>query len=200
MLTIHRKYEWQEGTITLKSMIKSRPLNSIHRDTRYPDEFMPFYLYGSDQEMHISHMLVKSPNITLAASNVKFATSLPTAVTQLLPKGLILGLSEIPEASMQPFAERNKDLAENFFFHKGEPFKVKIWKDLKEPDAEGPGLLANLGKPLYEGEMTLGENVFVDSEGPNEDELKEKKIESDSWQKKLDEVGSMFDGTHSCRD
>ncbi|KAM0351849.1 hypothetical protein ACHAPU_002362 [Fusarium lateritium] len=165
---------------------------------------MPFYLYGNEQEIHCSHILVKSPNIALAASNVKFTPSLASKIdhrqplADVLAEGLILGLSEIPEDSVQPFAERNQDLAEEFFFRQGQTFKVKIWKDPRDPAAEGPGLLEDLGKHLYEGEMTLGENVFVDVEGPNEDKLKDVKIESDSWQKKLDEIGSMLDGTHTC--
>ncbi|KAF4999003.1 hypothetical protein FGRMN_2802 [Fusarium graminum] len=193
-----------DGTITVKSVVKSRPLNSIHRDIEYPAEFMPFYLYGNEQEIHCSHMLVKSPNIALAASNVKFRPSLASSIDHgqslddLLAKGLILGLSEIPEASVQPFAERNRDLAEKFFFRHGQTFQVKVWKDPRDSVAEGPGLLEGLGEYLYEGEMTLGENVFVDVEGPNEDKLKDTKIESDSWQRKLDEIGSMLDGTHIC--
>jgi hypothetical protein len=163
---------------------------------------MPFYLYGNEKEIHCSHMLVKSPNISLAANNITFKPSLSTeinhrqSVAELLAEGMILGLSEIPEDSMQPFPERNQDLAEEFFFRQGQKFKVKIWKDPKDAAARGPGLLKDLGRHLYEGEMTLGENVFVDAEGPNEDKLKDRKIESDSWQRKLDEVGSLLDGTH----
>lgn len=163
---------------------------------------MPFYLYGNEKEIHCSHMLVKSPNISLAANNITFNPSLSSeinhrqSVAELLAEGMILGLVEIPEDSMQPFAERNQDLAEEFFFRQGQKFKVKIWKDPKDAAAHGPGLLKDLGKHLYEGEMTLGENVFVDAEGPNEDKLKDRKVESDSWQRKLDEVGSLLDGTH----
>ncbi|EWZ40549.1 hypothetical protein FOXYS1_14235 [Fusarium oxysporum] len=197
-----KKYHQRDGTITLNSVVKSRPLNSIHREIDYPTDFMPFYLYGNEKEIHCSHMLVKSPNISLAANNITFNPSLSTeinhrqSVAELLAEGMILGLSEIPEDSMQPFAERNQDLAEEFFFRQGQKFKIKIWKDPKDATAHGPGLLDDLGRHLYEGEMTLGENVFVDAEGPNEDKLKDRKVESDSWQRKLDEVGSLLDGTH----
>lgn len=200
VLTIFRDYEKAQGVITLKSMIKSRPLNSINRDIDYPDELMPFYLYGSEDELHITHTLVKSPNISLSASNVTFTPPLPSSVTGNLSQGLILGLVEIPEASMQPFAERNKDLGEDFFFSSKKEFKVSVWKDPKASDAEGPDLLKDLDDELYEGKMTLGENVFVDAEGPNEDQLKDIKVESDAWQRKLDEIGSVLDGTHTCKD
>jgi hypothetical protein len=199
VLTIHRDYEKKQGYITLKSMIKSRPLNSINRDIEYPDKFMPFYLYGSEDEMHITHTLVKSPNIALSASNVTFDPPLTSTIGSLLPQGLILGLSQIPEASMQPFAEQNKDLDENFFFSHGKSFKVSIWEDPKAGDVEGPHLLDDLDDELYEGVMTLGENVFVDAEGPNRDQLKGIKVESDAWQRKLDEIGSVLDGSHTCK-
>ncbi|RBR06154.1 uncharacterized protein FIESC28_11169 [Fusarium coffeatum] len=189
-------YEKEKGVVKLKSLVKSRPLNSIHRDIDYPDKFMPFYLYGSDHEAHVTHTLVKSPNISLSASSVSFNPALPAPVTSLLPQGLILGLVEIPEASVQPFSEQNSDLSEDFFFAPGKKFKVAIYKDPKEPTADGPGLLENLGTALFEAEMTLGENVFVDAEGPNEDKLKDIKVESDDWQRKLDEIGAVLDGSH----
>ncbi|GKU09337.1 unnamed protein product [Fusarium langsethiae] len=199
-----QEYEKEQGVVTLKSMVKSRPLNSINRDIEYPDRFMPFYLYGSEDELHITHALVKSPNISLSASNVTFDPPLPSSVTsKLLSHGLILGLVQIPEASMQPFAEKNKDLEEDFFFSNGKQFKVAVWEDPNPSDHAGPDLLKRLGddaKELYEGEMTLGDNVFVDAEGPNEDKLKDIKVESDAWQRKLDEIGSVLDGTHTCKD
>ncbi|KAF9780384.1 hypothetical protein IL306_000267 [Fusarium sp. DS 682] len=197
-----KKYHQRDGKITLNSVVKSRPLNSTNRELDYPAEFMPFYLYGNETEIHCSHMLVTAPNISLAANNITFDPPLSSEInhrqtaSELLAEGLILGLTEIPEASMQPFAERNQDLAEEFFFRQGQTFMVKIWKDPKDASAHGPGLLKDLGRHLYEGKMTLGENVFVDAEGPNEDKLKERKVESDSWQRKLDEVGSLLDGTH----
>jgi len=196
LLTVNRLYEKEKGMVKLKSLVKSRPLNSIHRDIEYPDKFMPFYLYGSDHEAHITHALVKSPNISLSASSITFNPALPAPVTSILPQGLILGLVEIPEASVQPFPERNTDLSENFLFAPEKKFKVAIYKDPKESAAEGPGLLKDLGTALYEGEMTLGENTFVDAEGPNEDKLKDIKVESDDWQRKLDEIGAVLDGSH----
>jgi hypothetical protein len=201
VLTFCREYQKEQGVITLKSAIKSRPLNSINRDIEYPDKFMPFYLYGSEDELHITHTLVKSPNISLSASNVTFEPPIPSSVTSnLLTDGLILGLVQIPEASVQPFAQQNKDLEEDFFFSSGKKFKVSIWEDPKSYDQAGPGLLKDLDDDLYEGVMTLGENVFVDAEGPNEDQLKDIKVESDAWQRKLDEIGSVLDGTHTCKD
>lgn len=160
---------------------------------------MPFYLYGTEKETHISHMLVKAPNISLSASKVKFTPDLPAALAPLLKTGLILGLCEIPEEAMQPFPEKNETSATGFFFGKGKEFAVKVWKDPKPPGADGPGLLEDLGDSLYTGSMTLGNSVFVDAEGLNKDEFRGKPPPSDSWQKELDKIGSMLDGTYSTK-
>ncbi|KAK7420377.1 hypothetical protein QQX98_002800 [Neonectria punicea] len=187
------------GAVALKSVVKSRPLNSAHRDSEYPSDFMPFYLYGTEEETHISHMLVKAPNISLSANNLKFTPDLPEATLPLLAEGLILGISEIPEIAVQPFPPKNENLPKDFFFSKGRKFQAKIWKDPKSPKEDGPGLLEGLGDPLYTGEMTLGENVLVDVEGPNKDEFQDKPPVSDSWQEELNKIGSMLDGTYDTK-
>ncbi|KPM44453.1 hypothetical protein AK830_g2118 [Neonectria ditissima] len=187
------------GAVLLKSVVKSRPLNSAHRDDEYPADFMPFYLYGTQQDTHISHMLVKAPNIALCASNLTFTPDLPEESAPLLAEGLVLGLSEVPENAMQPFLEKNDNLPAGFFFGKGKQFQVKVWKDPKSPGEEGLGLLEDLGDPLYTGEVTLGGHVLVDAEGLNRDEFLDKPPVSDSWQKELDKIGSMLDGTYDTK-
>ncbi|KAK4120312.1 hypothetical protein N657DRAFT_683668 [Parathielavia appendiculata] len=52
-------------TITITPVLKNRPL-----DATYPSCCMPFYLYGSPQEAHIDHVLVRSPDIVLSADSV----------------------------------------------------------------------------------------------------------------------------------
>jgi hypothetical protein len=184
------------GTVTLDFVVKSRPLNSINRDSNYPTNLMPFYLYGAEDDMHLSHMLVYAPNIDLSASNLSFSPALPQEAVALLPKGLILSLSRISEEALQPFPSENKKLSEDFFFRNGKKFAVKVWKDPKGPKDKGPGLLENLGDPLYTGEVTLGKYVVVDVEGPNVDPFKHDKPIESSWQGELDKIGDMLDGTH----
>ena len=196
-LTTHSDHS-ESGTVGFKSIVKSRPLNSCYRDTKYPAQFMPFYLYGNKQELFIDHMLVTAPNIYLSASDIKFSPDLTEKALSLLEDGLILGLTEIPEAALQPFPGKNADLPKSFFFSAGKEFEVKVWKDPRGAVDAGPGLLDDLEKedPVYTGKMTRGKNVLVDVEGPNKDDFAEKPVESDSWQKKLDEIGSMLDGTY----
>ncbi|KAH6884277.1 pyridoxal phosphate-dependent transferase [Thelonectria olida] len=184
------------GTVTLKSVLKSRPLNSMNRDPEYPSDFMPFYLYGEEHDMHLSHMLVHAPNIDLFASDPTFSPALPQEAVALLSEGLILALSEHSEEAMQPFPLDNKSLPEKFFFRKDRKFQVTVWKDPKDPKAKGPGLLQDLGDPLYTGEMKLGKFVVVDAEGPNEDPFKHKKPVESSWQNELDTIGHMLNGTY----
>lgn len=182
----------------MKSVVKSRPLNSANRDSEYPEQFMPFYLYGTETEKHISHILVRSPNIGLRASNVTFTPDLPATVTEHLPEGLILTIPEIHEASMQPFPMKNKDLPEDFFFQSGAEFTVAVREDKKPGRSEGPGLLEDLGPVLYHGKMTLGEQISVDAEEPNKDRFSRINVDSDSWQKELDEIGSVLKGSSTA--
>jgi len=187
--------------MTLTSVVVSRPLNSVNRDSDYPAEFMPFYLYGTEQGLHISHMLVRSPNIALSASNVKFSPDLPQAVcSPINPTGFILGLSEVPEVSMQPFPTENSLLPNPFFFRAGKTFQVKVWKDPYGPWSAGPGLLNGLGTPLYTGTMTLGEHVAVDAKEPNKDLFSPDPPDIPSWQKQLDEIGAVLNGSYVEKD
>ena len=161
----------QFGQVTLKSVIKSRPLNTANQDQVYPSDYVPFYLYGAGEQKHITHMLVRSPNIALCGSNVSFSAPLPEEVSKMLPKGLILTLSEIPEASKQPLPVVNNLLPKNFFFGPRKSFQVDIWEDPNEAQSQGPGLLDDLTNKLYTGTMNLSEMVLVDAQGPNKDKF-----------------------------
>lgn len=176
-------------------MVVSRPLNSANRDSEYPADFMPFYLYGTENEMHISHMLVRSPNIAIYASSIGFSPVLPESVS-LASAELILALLEVPEASKQPFPIENNLLPDPFFFREGEDFKVSIWEDPNPAWSAGPGLLRGLGDPMYTGTMTLGKHVVIDAEGPNKDRLSPPRVDEDSWQKELDAIGDVLNGSY----
>ncbi|KAF7179940.1 hypothetical protein CNMCM7691_008992 [Aspergillus felis] len=164
------------GSVTLTHVVKSRPLNSIYRDLEYPPEYMPFYLYGTKEEKHITHMLLKAPNAALSASNVIFAPELGEDAYAELASGLIVTLSGNPEAPMQPFLtdDQLRDpkskyvLPEEFPFKSQGQFNVKVWKDPNGPEAKGPGLLNGLERSFGTFKMTLGVDVDVDAKGPNE--------------------------------
>ncbi|GAO18709.1 hypothetical protein UVI_02053150 [Ustilaginoidea virens] len=185
----------QIGQVTLKSVIKSRPLNTANQDQVYPSDYVPFYLYGAGEQKHITHMLVRSPNIALCGSNVSFSAPLPEEVSKMLPKGLILTLSEIPEASKQPLPVVNNLLPKNFFFGPRKSFQVDIWEDPNEAQSQGPGLLDDLTNKLYTGTMNLSEMVLVDAQGPNKDKFVRVTVDPDSWQKELDAIADVLSGS-----
>lgn len=197
-----------EVTITKDDIIKSRPLNPMNRDHDYPRENMPFYLYGTPQQMHISHMLLRSPNIALSADNVNLAPkdeNLPRLEKCIsaddLSAGLILALTNRREAAMQPFPERvsateSEGFRDSFFFSNGKKFDVSVWRDPKKNIDKGPGLLAGLKEPDWSGVLTLGRNLDFDSVWPNKDPAAENKMDSSHWQEKLSEIPSVLNANY----
>lgn len=191
-----------KGTIKVTGIVKSRPLNSEHREKKYPEGFTPFYLYGTPEQQHISHMLLRAPNIALSAGGVTLTrqvdgkdVALGDDILSQVHNGLILTLQNIPEAAMQPFPEKNKELPSQFFFRKDHKFPVKIWKDPKPNSAKGPGLLEDL-EELCEATMVLNKDVDIDAEWPNNDSYKSNKPDCDHWQKELEKISSVLNSQY----
>ncbi|RAH52097.1 pyridoxal-dependent decarboxylase domain protein [Aspergillus piperis CBS 112811] len=187
-----------ECRMEMKRVVISRPLNSTNRDDHYPRHLMPFYLYGSQNEFHISHMLLQAPNVNLSACGVTFTEALPQRVLALLERrALILTLTEYREETMHPLPETNSAILENdnFFFRPGQRFQVKIFEDHKEPNAKGPGLIDNLRFPIAREEMTLNSDVHVDVEALNKDPLEEEQVGT-SWESELDQVREVLNYGH----
>ncbi|KAK2767766.1 hypothetical protein FQN54_003925 [Arachnomyces sp. PD_36] len=182
------------GTIQLSDVVKSRPLNYANRDEKYPNQYMPFYLYGTAQEWHISHALLRAPNIALSGSISAFEPALSNVSEADLKAGVILTLPNHRESTMHPFPAKNVNLPGCFFFKAGKKLKVQIWKDPKagSDNPKGPGLLDDLKDPLYEGEMTLKE-VDVDVEGPNEEPVETTDtVDTSKWQEELNHIGNVL--------
>ncbi|DAA78911.1 TPA_exp: Uncharacterized protein A8136_2696 [Trichophyton benhamiae CBS 112371] len=181
IIGIRQKDKVMEGincTIKATRIIKSRPLNSANRDHSYPQHNMPFYLYGTKEQHHISHVLLKAPNICLSASNVKLDTELAKVVHDNICQGLILTLCDYREVTMQPFPDKNEVIKKDahFFFRPGKEFEVKVFRDPNAPIAFGPGLLTNLDTPIARGKMTLDQDCHVDVESLNNDPLHKKTL------------------------
>lgn len=154
-------------------IVRDRPLASIHRDAAYPSAYMPFYLYGNGKQHHISHMLLRAPNIGLSAGDVKLALKGNQILNDAdLARGVILCLTEIPEVARQPFPSKNADIPRGFFFRAGETFPIKIYSDPRDGSVGGPGLLEGLTEVLAEGTVTLSRDVQVDAEVGNRDIFK----------------------------
>ncbi|KAI2840427.1 hypothetical protein CBS147343_10489 [Aspergillus niger] len=176
--------------VTLKRLVKSRPLNLRNCDEEYPKSFTPFYLYGTDSQAHISHMLLRAPNVSLTADNVHFDQATKDKIKDKLSSGLILGLMDYPEVAMQPIHE---PLPEEFFFRKRSTgLRVKVWEDPRKAWAEGPGLLGNLGTAIAEGTMRLGNEVQVDAETVNYDPNGSVPPDPSGWQQEFDKIESVL--------
>lgn len=97
---------------------------------------------------------------------------------------------------MQPFPTKKSNLPPVFFFQSGQNFKVKVWKDPRSAEEKGPGLLDNLGTPIYEGQITLKTEVDIDVEGPNKDQFERASVNIPAWQTKLDDIGNVLNGKY----
>ncbi len=179
--------------VTIDEVLQHHPLNSKHRDARYPSGHMPFYLYGTTAEKHIDHILVRSPNIQLSAEKVQLELD-KEVPSQQLSKGAILFADGVQEESMQPFLPTADLIKGNsFFFRPGQRFPVRVFENTKDAKAEGPGL-ADVGQaqPIAKGTMTLTENVYVDSEDLNKDRFK-KPGKFARWKAEFDKIGKELD-------
>lgn len=183
-------------SVQMDRIVKSSPLNSANRDDHYPRHFMPFYLYGSADQYHISHMLLQAPNVNLSACEIKLSKKLSKTVHTYLEKSkaLILTLTDYREETMHPFPQKNDDsvlTSEDFFFRPGSKLKVKVYEDPNGNCSKGPGLIENLGTPIGRGEMTLGDDVHVDVELLNQDPLVKQEHEVE-WDKELDKIKDVL--------
>lgn len=180
--------------VTILDVVKNRPLGSIHRDIGYPSGHMPFYLYGTGSQYHISHMLLRSPNIALRAGNVKLDIDNVEVVEKEIQRGAILSLSEVHEASRQPFPEKNADLPRDFFFRPGQEFQVTVWRDPREADQGARDLVAELFEDpdkshlLASGTMEISEDVQIDAESVNKDIFK-RVDKVTRWREEFNKIG-----------
>ena len=130
---------------SIKLVVKDRSLTSYHRDTSYPSRYLPFYLYGSDTEQNIDHILLRAPNIQLTAGRVELQLDQQLTSDQLA-RGVICCVDSVREASMQPFPV-TADLRANsdFFFRPENTLPVTIYRDPRGPTDNGPGITDVVG-------------------------------------------------------
>lgn len=129
---------------------------------------MPFYLYGTLDGLHLDHIYLRAPNIQLTAGNVELSCTSELA-SEDLKRGMIAIASNIHEDWMQPFAKTDQLPKDGFFFRKDKSIHLKIYKDPYDAIYDGNIDLERLTTPVAEGEVTLTDDVFVDSEGCNRD-------------------------------
>lgn len=145
-------------------VVKSRSLLSRWRDREYPSTYTPFYLYGSPDEQHIDHALLRAPNAQITSDCVALAIQ-PPLTAEHLRRGVWARVS-IPERAMQPFSEATVSLV----FRRERTLQVVLVEDRREPDAHGPNLDLD-GQVLSRGTLVLRNAVFCDCKDVNETEF-----------------------------
>lgn len=132
-------------------------------------------------------MLLRSPNTTLAADNVKLTINPAHGdYEKEIEKGAIIKVTDIYEGARQPFPEKI-DLKQ-FFFRSGQSFKIQMYRDPKGIEEGGPGLLKKLEGSIADGTMELTDFVHVDSTSINEDPT-ERKVNLGEWERELNKIG-----------
>ena len=149
-----------EARVTDISVIKNRWLGSNDLGTTYPSK-MPFYLYGTREEMHIDHVLVQAPNAQISAGEVavELIEGSESVLNAELKDGLIVVADFLPEHLMQPFTADRL----NHLFCPGVKLDVSVYHDQNAGQRGGPDLCDNLGKPIARATITLGDNTFIDA-------------------------------------
>lgn len=191
----------KDVSVKVTNIVKDRSLNGRFHDESYSSNFVPFYLYGSANDLNIDHTLVRSPNIQLSADNIQLSLdkSIPAAA---LAQAVILTIHGISEAAMQPFQSTKGPLGgtlaadSNFFFRPGQEFKVSVYEDAKAAGESGLGLVyVDQMKLLGKGTLKLGEGRYVDSVQMNYNpfEMKEGDEKFEAWKKIFDRIGKELE-------
>ncbi|KAI1821208.1 pyridoxal-dependent decarboxylase domain-containing protein [Xylaria intraflava] len=284
IMTKHSGIILRDIDVTFRKTIVSRPLNSKWRLKDYPQTFMPFYLYGNENDASIDHVITRAPNTQLSASGCKLKWY-KDQDPDVWSKNLVVLLEDVREAPMQPFPPNadigskngaiiaheslygEKDapkatLRENgisnvppaglhaegqshnghqgglgeahgilgklidglsrahredeshaphkaqkavkcvtgrgpvrgssFFFRPGATFKVGVWEDNDRSHESSRHACFELGNFVGRGTLTLGDDVYVDSEAINFDPFK--KVEKVSeWRYEFGLIGKELE-------
>lgn len=145
-------------------VIKKRSLDTKDLDASYPT-LMPFYLYGTSEQMHIDHILHIAPNIQLSCG--KLSGSLQGKLHEKeLEQGLIAVARNVHERSMQPFPPmKDLDVKNNFFFNAGRTLEVTVYSDR----ASTLNPIDLIKHKVAEGTLVLEDDIYIDSDGLNDE-------------------------------
>ncbi|KAJ7302639.1 PLP-dependent transferase [Mycena albidolilacea] len=153
--------------VSVLQVVKNTPLDSYYRDDDYPSSFVPFYLFTVNNRLYIDHALVKAPNAQMCAE-ITLSDMRPGFNAKEFDPGVLLDA-----------AQGRRDLLLSVFrpeFVSGASYKVAIYRDTKDADAHGPGLLNDIvrGTPLATGTMAISRGVYVDFTNINKQEFTER--------------------------
>lgn len=82
------------------NVVVNKSLSFDALENTYPER-MPFYLYGTENECHIDHVLKKAPNAQISADRIEVNLS-PQLSDEQLAKGVVAVLEDVCETSIQP--------------------------------------------------------------------------------------------------
>jgi hypothetical protein len=188
--------------VTNVRVLKKRHLATAFQDVNYPVDHMPFYIYGTKQELHIDHMLLKSPSIQLSADRVELTLTSGELTSTQRENGVIVHFTEVHEIAMQPFPEiqafpefekhllpvplpeKPEKPEKSIFFQHDRKFQVELYNDpMPDPYQSGPGL-NNVDKknPIAKGTIKLPSKdeglLYIDSFNINSDPVAKKEVEN----------------------
>ena len=198
---LYTSHAIEDVTVKVTHVVKDRSLKGRFRDTSYPSDCVPFYLYGHPDEYNLDHILIRAPNIQLSADNVRLSLD-KTPSPAALAHGAILLIHGISEAAMQPFQSTEGPLGDtlatesNFFFRPGQGFDVSVYEDARDAQAPGPGILdVDENLLIGKGKLKLAEGRYVDSVQMNSDPfaIMEGDEKFKAWKKVFDQIGKELD-------
>ncbi|CAE6344214.1 unnamed protein product [Rhizoctonia solani] len=177
--------------VTNVKVLKNNPIDSKYLDGAFP-EYMYFYLYGTNEQRHIDHMLVSPGSAQLTSDQVQLVLTNGTLSGDNLSKGYILRLDDYHENVVFPVLPPNTPR----FFKSGQKLKVSIFEDPHGTDAHGPGLTApfSTATPVASGTMTLGDMVYTDSAllNGNPGEVEEESVNGKTLEQRLSATRRSF--------
>ncbi|OSX64773.1 hypothetical protein POSPLADRAFT_1044229 [Postia placenta MAD-698-R-SB12] len=126
---------------------------------------MPFFLHGASNELHLEHVILKSPSMQLTACDVQLRAKRPDGGDFTLDYSAIVNFCDMREYAMHPL---RKDL-HGPLFKPGQTFNVVVYAD---PFCGQYGIMATnirtlmdkleYKRPLARGTITFGRSVYLD--------------------------------------
>ncbi|KAG4261787.1 hypothetical protein FPRO03_11255 [Fusarium proliferatum] len=141
-------------------VVVKRSMSYDDLDKKYPDR-MPFYLYGSNAEANIDHVLRTSPNAQLSGDRVKLNLE-PALSDEQLGKGVVAVLEDVYENSIQPLPQEEND--EGTLVVKTDAPGLSLVADHKHRVSVYNNYDEFLGgsKPIASGDLSLTSKIFAD--------------------------------------
>ncbi|KAG5762728.1 hypothetical protein H9Q72_009164 [Fusarium xylarioides] len=141
-------------------VVVKRSMSYDDLDKKYPDR-MPFYLYGSNAEANIDHVLRTSPNAQLSGDRVKLKLN-PALSDEQLGKGVVTVLEDVYENSIQPLPQEENE--EGTLVVKTDAPGLSLVADHKHRVSVYKNYDEFLGgsNPIASGDLSLTSKIFAD--------------------------------------